>query len=205
MKQPARPHLSSIQPKAIYSEASAGDVFVGGTAYNFLNVFRGYPAPSTLSPLSESKVHRLTFACDPDAAAAFALLASRTAFWLWHVEGDGFHVPAWFLDELPLFDLTWDQKQFERLRHLGAALWAQAKTSVLASNNGGKWTLAFRATSASDLRDTVDGMILQAIEIDTVVLGALLDFERQITSVDGKERIAPVGGREEAITRILSR
>ncbi len=64
------------------------DVFVGGTAYNFLNVF--FRPPVALTPsnaLSTNTVHGLKCAGTRDALVSYALLSSRISFWLWHVRG----------------------------------------------------------------------------------------------------------------------
>jgi hypothetical protein len=204
LKRPGRPYVHSLLPDEIHRKATALDVFVGATAYNFLNVFRTYPASSNApGPLSTSRVHRLTFSDAEQALAGFALMSSRMAFWLWHVEADGFHVPSWFLDEMPLFELDWKQDQHAELAALGATLWEEAKRNLLASQNGGRWTLAFRPTIASAARNSVDRIIVEALQIEPRVLRALQLFEHQITSVDGKERVGRAGVREQAIIRML--
>src|SRR3990172_5900138 len=73
-------------------------VYVGGTAYNFLNVFRKFPITiGNEYPLSENPIHCLEFISEAEVSTAFAILSSRLVFWLWHVQADGFHVPGWFI------------------------------------------------------------------------------------------------------------
>ena len=61
----------------VYADESAC-VFVGGTAYNFLNVFRPHRSlPTQRAPWSASSVLALRFADEDEAARAFALLCSR--------------------------------------------------------------------------------------------------------------------------------
>ena len=204
LKQPGRPQLSSISPSDIHHAVSERDVFIGATAYNFLNAYRSYPAPSAApGPFSESKVHRLIFPSTLEALSGFAILSSRTAFWLWHVEADGFHVPSWFLDEFPLFDLPWEKKEHNELAALGATLWDEAKRNLLASQNAGAWTLAFRPSAISEARDAADRTILEALNLDASVFKALRLFEVQTTSVDGKQRVGRAGEREQSIIRML--
>jgi hypothetical protein len=206
LKQPSRPRLSSIAPSDIHHSALPAETFVGATAYNFLNVFRVYPAPSAaLGPFSDNKVHRLTFSSEEEALSSFALLSSRIAFWMWHVEADGFHVPAWFLNEFPIFDLPWKTDSRSALHLLGEALWEEAKRNLLASQNGGKWTLAFRPNATSEARDEVDRTILAALNLNNSMLETLRHFELQIKSVDGKERVSRAGAREQTIIRIMTK
>jgi hypothetical protein len=69
-------------------------VFVASTAYNFLNVFRWLSIDSESQyPLTENTVLCLEFAQNKFAEIAFAILSSRLIYWLWYVQGDGFHVP----------------------------------------------------------------------------------------------------------------
>jgi hypothetical protein len=85
----------------------------------------------------------------------------------------------------------------------GMLLWEEAKRNLLASQNGGKWTVAFRPSSLSEARDEVDRSILAALNLDASVLDALRRFELQTKSVDGKERASRAGEREQNIIRIL--
>ena len=106
-------------------------VFVSGTAYNFLNIFREHRSlPPCRAPWSQSKLLALRFATECEAARAFAILGSRIAYWLWHVTGDGFHVSHAFVRQLPFSDRVFDETQRERLARLGVRLWDNVQTEA---------------------------------------------------------------------------
>lgn len=201
-----RPKLSSTAPRDIASAATDRDVFVAGTAYNFLNVFRDYPVESDAGGrFSASRVHRLTFPTAELAHAGFALLSSRAAFWLWHAECDGFHVPAWFLEDLPLFDLRFSDAQVLELAELGRAMWQHAKADLLASQNGGKWTFAFRPTHAVAQRDHADALILASAGTRNRFCQTLREFEEAVVNVDGQTRLGRSGEYENLIKGMIKR
>src|ERR1043166_3822786 len=91
-------------------------LIVSGTAYSFIGVCPGIPARlAEQRTLSASTVHRLTFRDSVRQFASFALISSRVTFWLWLVSCDGFHVPQWFLRELPLITLIYDERIFNSI------------------------------------------------------------------------------------------
>ena len=113
-----KPHEAALR-------SDAPRVFVASTAYNFLNVFRSLTLdPECKYPLSENTVHSLEFAQEETAELAFAVLSSRLTFWLWHVLGDGFHVAAWFVQNLPFGRSSFNPEQAEaytkRVAHFGS-------------------------------------------------------------------------------------
>lgn len=204
MRSAYRPHISSVMPESVHATKTERDVFVGGTAYNFLNVAKDYPSPALAGgKLSSSRLHRLSFANAEDAYAGFAILASRFAFWLWHVECDGFHVPTWFLHDLPIFDLPLSVDHRRRLSRIGEAMWRGASEDLLASNNAGKWTFAFRPTRIKTERAEADAILLDAVDAPPGSLDAFTRFEERVVSVDGRERLAKAGEYEKIIMRGL--
>lgn len=206
LKSVMRPQIGSIASREVVNTATDCDVFVGGTAYNFLNVFRDYPDEQQAGGrYSDSKVHRLTFATSELAAVGYALLSSRVAFWLWHADCDGFHVPAWFLDELMLFDLPLNHESRIELMELGPAMWKHAKGDLLASVNGGKWTFAFRPTNATAERDRADALILATVGASNRLRRGLLQFEEATVSVDGQKRLSRAGEYEKFIQGMIAR
>jgi hypothetical protein len=146
---------------------SCQDVFVAGTAYNFLNVFRadGLPA-SELVPLSSSPLNRLIFAGASASFAALAILASRLMFWLWHVEGDGFHVSAEFLERSPLWLVLGDRNATHALAASGRRYWAEARSMAVRSLNGGKATFSFHTGYGAHFYSEVDQLMLDALGIE---------------------------------------
>ncbi len=92
--------------RSSFAEVPGADdrtVFVGPTAYNFINVFVS-PERSlfdTAETLSENPLQAVKCSSRKDAFAVFAILSSHLAYWWWHTHGDGFHVSKRFLTELP--------------------------------------------------------------------------------------------------------
>ena len=165
---------------------------MSGTAYNFLNVFRSCDPKENLSgTLSASAVHRLSFTSHKQMSVAMALLTSRIAFWLWRVEGDGFHVTRQFLEELPLFDIV--ESDDSALARLGEAIWKGLRQDVLVSNNGGKKTLAFRPTTIAREREAVDETLLDALGGINPSAALFREMDSRVTSIDGRVRVASVG------------
>lgn len=189
---------SGIRPVPVKAEAKdivgaqlSSDVFIAGTAYNFLNVFRNYPDNlSWRGSLSTSGIHRLECEDFETADAVTAILASRLAFWLWHVECDGFHVPAWFLKELPLLNLKIDRASKVHLAQLGREVWAGLQDDVLVSTNRDRLTFAFRPTNIGSLRSLIDSQLLSLVGIDPAKTAMLENFEARVVSIDGSVRRA---------------
>lgn len=139
-------------------------VFVGGTAYNFLNVYR----PNRLLPgehdipLSASPVHCLEFRTEAEARTAFAILSSRLTFWLWHVLGDGFHVAAWLFKSIPLGRDSFTKDEFDSLSRLGDELWRKLQRHRFTSVNGGRKSIGFRPLACNEERDAIDIILVKA-------------------------------------------
>jgi hypothetical protein len=174
-------------------------VFVGGTAYNFLNVYRhaALSAEERDKPMSESPVHCLGFRSDDDAAAAFAALQSRVAFWLWHVWGDGFHVPGWLWDEIPFHRAMFDADSFARLAAHGRALWLRLQQHRFISLNGGKLTIGYRPLHCHEERDAIDALLLTSA-------GLRLDFAEELrTFVRGNAVVDSSDVRRQHLHRIF--
>jgi hypothetical protein len=181
--------LTTCDPSEACSTATLPRVFVGGTAYNFLNVYRTFTLDDKSPyPLSESSIHCLQFRREAEAQAAFAILSSRLVFWLWHVMGDGFHVAGWLFEQLPFVRTSFTDVQFEQLTTLGVTLWAQVQQHRIVSVNGGKQTTAFRPLALNQERDAIDKILIQAAGLPPSFAGELCDFIQQTVVVDPKDR-----------------
>lgn len=182
--------LSTCRPEAALGAQPIPRVFVGGTAYNFLNVYRfGELAPDECSfPLSESGVHCLEFRSEQDAEAAFAVLGSRLTFWLWHVLGDGFHVPGWLWQEVPYSRASFDPECFGKLAALGRDLWMRLQEHRFTSINGGRRTIGYRPLHCHRELDAIDALLLQAAGLPGEFLGELRQFVQSNTVVDATDK-----------------
>ncbi|MDZ4308004.1 N-6 DNA methylase [Allopontixanthobacter sp.] len=186
-----RPEPAKAAAQDIVGTQLTSDVFVAGTAYNFLNVFRNYPDHlSWRGKLSASGIHRLACESVDAADAVTAILTSRLAFWLWHVECDGFHVPTWFLAELPLLNIRLDADASSSLARLGRDAWVGLQHDILLSTNRNRLTFAFRPTEIGPVRSQIDRTLLELIGADLAQAEMLEQFETRVVSIDGSVRRA---------------
>jgi hypothetical protein len=181
--------IGTCAPAEALSAEKSPKCFVGGTAYNFLNVYR----PARLLPderdipLSENPVHRLEFKSEADARAGFAILSSRLTFWLWHVLGDGFHVGSWLLKTLPFGRDSFAKDELASLSNLGEALWGKLQDHRFTSVNGGRQTVAFRPLACNDERDAIDTILVKAAGLKEVFVTELRSFVRENAVVDSTD------------------
>lgn len=136
-------------------------VAIGPTAYNFISGMRDPHAALALGHTSESAFLGIEFRTSDSAAAAYAVLSSRLAHWLWQVTGDGFHVSKRFVVGLPV--PVEDSELARSLARLGEALWSEAVCNPSSSQNRGKTSIAFPASKHPDLIDSIDTLCLSAV------------------------------------------
>lgn len=133
------------------------------TAYNFLSVMRDPLRAVVDGHDSQNGFSMLQFASGRQASAAYALLNSRLAFWLWHVTGDGFHVTGTLPRRLPV---PWtDEDCTERLARLGDQLWRAALQSPVVSNNRGRTTVAYPAWPFKEIVDEIDALLGDFLDV----------------------------------------
>jgi len=144
-------------------ESSANTVYMAGTAYNWLNVYRDGPAITDgVDNPSESSVLELTFK-DPAAAdAAYALLTSRLVYWLWRVEGDAFHVSSSWVRRIPIALSDLGASDVSELANSGSQLWAAVSTRPITSVNGGRTTVSYSPYSQQKLLSAIDARLINA-------------------------------------------
>lgn len=110
------------------------------TAYNFLGVTRDPGQAVRDGHDSQNAAALLSLHSSRDASAAYALLASRLSFWLWHVTGDGFHTTNSLIGRIPVPAAT---EAVDRLAELGDELWQRAQSNPLVSSNRGRTTVSY--------------------------------------------------------------
>ena len=97
--------LGRIQRPAAHPTSDV--LAVAPTAYNFLGVTRDPFRAVTDGHDSQNPLSLLQFRTEAHASAAYAVLCSRVAFWLWHVTGDGFHVTTTLTRLCPVPNEHW--------------------------------------------------------------------------------------------------
>lgn len=154
-------------------ENDRNTVFVGATAYNFLNVFMKPPsgALENALALSEHPLHAMDFTDRKDAAAAFAILSSHLVFWWWRTNNDGFHVTKGFLASLPFGVDALSGNSREMLADCGERLWSLIRPNPIISINRGRNSLAYSPNGFNDVRKKIDQILvtLAGLEAEFVV------------------------------------
>jgi hypothetical protein len=136
-------------------------VFVAGTAYNWLNLYRTAEAITReVDKPTASALNALTAASEVVADAIYALLASRVGYWLWRVETDVFHVPAGWIRNIPLSPAAFDDREVATLAALGRKLWAEIEQHPVRSLNGGTATVSYCPHAVPSVLDEIDAQII---------------------------------------------
>ena len=159
-------------------DADNRTVFVGATAYNFLNVFLKPPTGVLQGEykLSEHPLHAVRCASRRDALAVFGILSSHLAYWWWHVHGDGFHVSRRFIAGLPFGVADLPVRVREALSEHGAALWIAIKEKPIISVNRGRMSLAFTPNGHHDRRCRLDEVLAAQIGLAPAFVDELQEF-----------------------------
>ncbi len=164
-------------------------ILVSSTAYNFINCFFAEALPSSPPrPYSRSPLSSLTCPSEDDALAALAIASSRLAFWLWHVEGDGFHVTSDFLKRLPLWKVFHSQSARTALAEQGRSIWTSAKHTGVGSVNGGRQTYSFYCSFDHPSALQVEELLIREFRLGVNVQRTMDEFVRRTVSIDGKRR-----------------
>lgn len=168
-------------------------ISIGSTGYNYLNVFFSSElakfAPNR-EPRSLSPTIFLAFPDEEMALAAYALLASRLSFWMWRVEGDGFHVTSDFIKRLPLWILLADETLRGDLAKHGRDIRVASNSSVTRSVNRGRETYSFHCGFDRASSRRVEELALTRLLGTTMFSYELDRILHAVTSIDGKMRRA---------------
>ncbi|HEY7338930.1 MAG TPA: N-6 DNA methylase [Bryobacteraceae bacterium] len=159
-------------------EADNQTVFVGPTAYNFLNVFlKPHPNPMPFGHApSEHELHAIQCASRKDALAVFGILSSHLVFWLWHSSGDGFHVSGRFLAELPFGTEPLTPEVIQTLAEIGDELWSVIVERPVISLNRGKTSLAYTPNGHDDIRRKIDETLAEIAGLDDTFVNNIQQF-----------------------------
>ena len=139
----ARLH-ADLRPTTGSTRADDAEVKVGTTAYNRLVVYR-----DDRGDVAHVSGTRYAAASQLQADWAYAVLISTLTYWLWRVDGDGFHVPSRWLRDLPY---AWQGSALDQqLSELGRQAWTEAQLHAVAAVNRGRRTVTY-ATVDTELR-----------------------------------------------------
>lgn len=147
-----------IRSMPIRSPHNSGDhrLEVGSTAYNWLSLSR---LDHKVEETQRRSGTTFRYACAESADAAYAALSSRLTYWLWRVEGDGFHVTADFLKSIPYQPWAFDEGIQGILARLGKDLWERAQTNPVRAVNASRETVSYVASDADELLSEIDAAL----------------------------------------------
>jgi N-6 DNA Methylase len=175
--------------KTVASEVASAtwpdSIFVGTTAYNWFNVLRDLRPAVEAGHESRAGFHTLRFKDALAADAAYAVIASRLAFWLWRVEGDGFHVNKSFLLNLPVQLGQVEPALLELLAALGRQVWAESSGQGITAVNRGRKTAAFPPLADELVLGRLDRVVTEAAgAVVTSHIADLGTWYRKLVVVD---------------------
>ncbi len=158
--------------------ADNSSVFVGPTAYNFLNVFLKPPRDllSDDKVLSEHPLYAISCASPKDALAVFAILTSHLAYWWWHAHGDGFHVNKRFIASLPFGLDALNGESVDKLVASGGELWSKIKLNPIVSLNRGRASLAYTPNGHDRIRRQADQVLADLAGLESAFVDELQQF-----------------------------
>ena len=183
---------SALRSQARLRETMAGQagvecVAVASTAYNWLSIRRSH-GPQVDGGRAGTT---LRFADSDTADAAYAVLMSRLTYWLWRVEGDGFHVTATFLRETR-FRVACEVPARSSLAALGRALWADVQRNPVRAVNAGVETLSFSPDQSTEMIAAIDEALCGLLRLPEGFSAYLRDYHRSLVSAGRPERPMPV-------------
>jgi hypothetical protein len=162
---------------------SDSTVFVAGTGYNWLNVYR--TAASITRGIDKPTASPLTALAATSAQAAdtvFALLSSRITYWLWRVETDVFHVPTGWIKSLPYSLPAFDNYRQETLAGLGRALWEAIEGHPVQSVNGGTSTISYCPHASPELLNQIDAEVIAQFGLPESFGSEVVAFVRDLAT-----------------------
>lgn len=160
-------------------------VFVASTAYNWFNCVRDIGSCAFAGHESAAGFAAFQFSHRILADAAYAVLISRLALWLWRVEGDAFHTSRSFFLGFPIRLTAVSNRNLEQLAQLGRAAWARISDRPVVAVNRGRRTVAFPPTAATDLVSEIDYALADGLGLsDEVSAVDLPAWYRMLVVVD---------------------
>lgn len=170
------PHIGRQNLHDALHSVDRRTVYVGPTAYNFLNVFlRPESNPHLAGELSENPLHALSCPTRRVAHQVFAILSSRFAFWWWHIKGDGFHVAKNIIKSLPVGVVLESDGSADELDRLGATLWEEVSSRPILSRNRSRTSIAF-SPIRSEIRAAIDRIVIEGLGLPAEFSNELAEF-----------------------------
>lgn len=174
-------------------------IYAYRTAYNWLPIFRNMPMSDDETHIPKS-IQGLIFENEKDSKFFFAVASSHLAYWLWRVEGDGFHLNKSFLLRLPFHPEDFSSNALRRIEKLADGLWSELQQHPIKNKNSGRETFNYCPYKCTGILNEIDRIIISTYGIDRKFLAFLEKFLVRNIVVDREEE----GSEYKEISKMLS-
>lgn len=140
-------------------------IYYYGIAYNWLSVFRSAPRDRAGNLAISSSLKGLECTTNKDADFVYALMSSRLLYWLWRVEGDGFHLTLSFLGRIPIHISLFGKDSIDHLTLLSKELWENLLKNPIESRNAGKTTINYSPELSAHIIDKIDEIVIRNLDL----------------------------------------
>lgn len=176
-REKVRKWWKSLPASALLPNYNTRHIFYYSTAYNWLPIFRSIPTlKNTNGVIVPKSIRRMIFESERNARFFFAVASSRLAYWLWRVEGDGFHLTSNFMARLPFHPSLFSSGNVHELENLAEALWVKLRQYPIVGVNSSQTTINYCPYKCGDVLDKIDSIIVNAYGIDYGFLTFLKEF-----------------------------
>ncbi|MEW6619300.1 MAG: N-6 DNA methylase [bacterium] len=161
-------------------------IFVGRTSYNWLSIYRFNPYSTNDEENSYSTLFPISFKTEKDANIAYGILTSRILYWLWRVEGDGFHLNLSFIKRVPYSINDLSPKQKTIVEENSIKLWESISKKPIVSNNSKVKSITYCPYNAEENINEIDRILLELVDMPTEKYTYFKELTRSII-VCGRE------------------
>jgi hypothetical protein len=123
---------------------------------------------------------------EKESLLMFGLLSSRISYWLWRVEGDGFHLTKTFIKKLPFVSSEFSHVEIETVISNTVELWKEMSRNPIISNNSGVTSITYCPYHAGKNLDFIDETILKHFGFPRKYMEYFKDFVAN-TVIAGRE------------------
>jgi hypothetical protein len=153
-------------------------VFYNSTSYNWIPVFQTEPISRNRQgdESTSPSIHAIVCPTQNDAAFVFASLNSRLIYWLWRVEGDGFHVTYDFIRRVPVHPSAFSTEDLKYIQDLAARLWSEMQQNPVVSTNAGRTTVSYYPYICRETLDAIDTTLVRNLGLSSDFISFLRRF-----------------------------
>jgi hypothetical protein len=171
--------LSGVHAPLHRHTVMSNTLYFYSTAYNWLPIFRHFPSRH-ISTRSDFRASELLCEDPEEADFLFGVLSSRVSYWLWRVEGDGFHLNKTFILSLPFHRSRFSRARYAEIVELSRDLWKQIQHYPVKKVNAGRPCVNYRPYACKGILDLLDINILESYgvskEFSTVLTQYVMDI-----------------------------